>query len=115
MAWPVPIHIDIPLPVIAKWEHILKLYQPYRPRLFHQLYKQADPHLSPTAQSSMKVNLAAVQVMSHTVVASLNVLVAIGKDHCTVCFELYFIVKEMANENMRASFQKVIVPRTQLF
>jgi hypothetical protein len=33
------------------------------------------------------------------VAASLNVLVATGKDHSTVCYELYFVMKEMANEN----------------
>jgi hypothetical protein len=46
----------------------------------------------------MKVNLAA-QVMSHTVAAGLNTLVATGKDHCTVWYELYSVMKEMANEN----------------
>jgi hypothetical protein len=33
------------------------------------------------------------------VAASLNALVATGKDHCTVCYELYSVMKEMANEN----------------
>jgi hypothetical protein len=46
-------------------------------------------HLNPTAQSAMKVNLAG-QVMNHTVAAGLSTLVATGKDHCTVCYELFF-------------------------
>jgi hypothetical protein len=34
------------------------------------------------------------------IAASLNALVATGKDHyCTVCYELYSVTKEMANEN----------------
>jgi hypothetical protein len=31
--------------------------------------------------------------------ASLIALVATGKDHCTVCYELYSVMKEMSNEN----------------
>jgi hypothetical protein len=46
----------------------------------------------------MKVNLAA-QVMSYTVAASLSALVATGKDQCTVCYELFSAMKEVANEN----------------
>jgi hypothetical protein len=46
----------------------------------------------------MTVNLAA-QVMSHTVAESLNALVATGKDHCTICYELYSVMKEVSNEN----------------
>jgi hypothetical protein len=46
----------------------------------------------------MNVNLAA-QVMNHTVAASLIVLVAAGKDQCTVCYELCSVMKEVANEN----------------
>jgi hypothetical protein len=33
------------------------------------------------------------------VAASLNTLVATGKDHCTVWYELYSVMKEVANEN----------------
>jgi hypothetical protein len=33
------------------------------------------------------------------VAASLSALVATGKDHCTVCYELYSVMKEVANEN----------------
>jgi hypothetical protein len=91
-------HLGSELPVIAKWDHILKLFELNKPRPFRQLYKLTDTHLSPVAQSTMKVNLAA-QVMSHKVAASLNALVAIGKDHCTVCYELYSVTKEVANEN----------------
>jgi hypothetical protein len=46
----------------------------------------------------MKVNLAA-QVMSHTVAGSLSALVATGKDQYTACYELYYVMKEVANEN----------------
>jgi hypothetical protein len=46
----------------------------------------------------VKVNLAA-QIMSHNVAASLNTLLATGKDHCTVCYELYSVMKEVDNEN----------------
>jgi hypothetical protein len=44
----------------------------------------------------MKVSLAA-QVISHTVAASLNALVATGKDHCTLCSELFSFMNEVAN------------------
>jgi hypothetical protein len=63
-------HLGNQLPVTAKREHILKLYELDKPRLFCQLYKLTDTHLSLTAQSAMKVNVAA-QIMSHTVAASL--------------------------------------------
>jgi hypothetical protein len=33
------------------------------------------------------------------IAASLNALVTTGKDHCTICYELYSVMKEMANEN----------------
>ena len=68
------------LPVIAKWDHILKLYEIDKTRPFRLLYRLTDTHLNPTAQSSMNVRLAA-QVMSHTVAASLNALVATGKHY----------------------------------
>jgi hypothetical protein len=51
----------------------------------------------PTAQSTKKVSLA-VQVMSHTVAASICALVATGKDQCTVCS----VMEEVANENNEA-------------
>jgi hypothetical protein len=86
------------LPVIAKCEHILKVYELDKPRPFHQLYKLTDAHLNPTVQCAMKVNLAA-QLMIHTVAASLNALVAAGKDHCALCCGLYSAVQEVANEN----------------
>jgi hypothetical protein len=63
---------------------MLKLYELSRPTPFRQLYKVTDTHLNPTAQSTMKVSFAA-QVMRSTVAASLNILVAAGKDHCTAC------------------------------
>jgi hypothetical protein len=88
-------HLDIQLPVV-KWDHILKLYEINKPRPFRQLYRLTDTHLHPTTQSTMKVSLTA-QVMSHTVAAGLNTLVAAGKDHCTLCYELYAAVKEVAN------------------
>jgi hypothetical protein len=33
------------------------------------------------------------------VAASPIAVVATGKDHCTVCYELYSVMKEMADEN----------------
>jgi hypothetical protein len=80
------------LPVIAKWEHLLKPYEHDKCRLIHQMCKVTDTHLNPTAHSAMKVKLAA-QVMSHTVAAGLYTLVTAGKDNCTVCCELYSIMK----------------------
>jgi hypothetical protein len=61
-------------------------------------YCLIDTHLNPTAESAMQVNLAA-QVVSHTVAAGLNTLVDTGKDQCTVWYELYSVMKEVANEN----------------
>jgi hypothetical protein len=49
----------------------------------------------------MKVNLAA-QVMSHTVAASLNAIVATGKDHCALCCGLYSVVQEVVNEKNKS-------------
>jgi hypothetical protein len=47
----------------------------------------------------MEVILAA-QVTSHNVAASLSALVAAGKNHCTVFYELlYSVVKEVVNDN----------------
>jgi hypothetical protein len=46
----------------------------------------------------MKASLAA-QVMSHTVAASFYALVAKSKDCCTLCCELYSVMKEVAIEN----------------
>jgi hypothetical protein len=45
-------HVGNELLVIAKWDHILKLYELDEPRLFRQLYKLTDPHLNPTGQSA---------------------------------------------------------------
>jgi hypothetical protein len=56
----------------------------------------ADTHLYLTAQSTIKVSWAA-QVMRHTVAAGLSAQVAAGKDHCTLCNELYAVMKEVAN------------------
>jgi hypothetical protein len=42
-------YLDIQLPVVAKWDHILKLYEIDKPRPFRQLYKLTDTHLHPTA------------------------------------------------------------------
>jgi hypothetical protein len=58
-------HLGNQLSVIAKWDHVLKLYEPNNHSPFRELYKLTDTHLNPTAQ-----------VMSHTVAASLNSLVA---------------------------------------
>ncbi|PNF26456.1 hypothetical protein B7P43_G16258 [Cryptotermes secundus] len=77
-------HVGTQLPIIAKWVHILKLYEIDKTRPFLLLYRLTDTHLNPTAQGSMNVCLAA-QVMSHTVAVSLNALVATGK-HLYVSF-----------------------------
>jgi hypothetical protein len=52
-------HLGNQLPVIAKGEHTLKLYDLDKPKPFRQLYKLTDTHLNPTAQSAMNVSLAA--------------------------------------------------------
>jgi hypothetical protein len=94
------------LPVIAKWDHILKLYELNKPSRFHLLYKVTATHLNPVAQSAMKVSLAA-QVMSHMVAAGLNTLVSTGKKHCTAFSQLqYFVI----NENEQANFSKSLSP-----
>jgi hypothetical protein len=46
-------HLGNQLPVIAKWGHVLKLYELDKPSLFHQLYKLTDTHLKPVAQNAM--------------------------------------------------------------
>jgi hypothetical protein len=55
-------HVGNQLPVIAKWDHILKLYEFHEPRPFRQLHKLTDTHHNPTAHSAMNVSLAG-QVM----------------------------------------------------
>jgi hypothetical protein len=52
-------HLGNHLPVIAKGEHTLKLYELEKPRPFRLLYNLTDTHLNPMAQSAMKVSLAA--------------------------------------------------------
>ncbi|XP_023725513.1 uncharacterized protein LOC111874333 [Cryptotermes secundus] len=66
------------LPAVAKWDPILKLHEPDKPRLLRQLIKLTDTHLNPTAHSAMKVNMAA-QVLSHSVASGLYALVATGE------------------------------------
>jgi hypothetical protein len=93
------------LPVIATWDHILKLHELDKPNRFRLLYKLTDSHLNPVAQSAMKVSLAA-QVMSHPV-AGLNTLVSTGKKHCTAFSQLqYFVI----NENEQANLPKSLSP-----
>jgi hypothetical protein len=58
-------HLDIQLPVIAKWEHIQKIYEQEKHFRIRTLYKMTDDHLAPVTQWDMKVSLA-VQVISHT-------------------------------------------------
>jgi hypothetical protein len=62
MKYDVPLmseHLGNQLPVITKCEHILKLYELNKLRPFCHRYKLTDAHLNSTAQSGMKVNLAA--------------------------------------------------------
>jgi hypothetical protein len=47
-------HLGSQLPVTAKWEHILKLYELDKPTPIHQLYKLTDTHLNPGAQGAIK-------------------------------------------------------------
>jgi hypothetical protein len=95
------------LPGIAKWEHILKLYELDKPNWFRLVYKLTDTRLNPVAQSAMKVSFAA-QIMSHTVSAGLNTLVSTGKKHCTAFSQLqYFVI----NDNKVGKISQVIVPR----
>jgi hypothetical protein len=63
-------HPDNQLPVIAKWEHILKLYELDKPRPFRQLYKLTDTHLNPTAHSAMKVSVVS-QIMRHFIILAI--------------------------------------------
>ena len=70
-----------PAPVIAKWEHIQKLYKHDRDCMIRMLYKLTDTHLAPVSQCAMKASLAA-QVMSHTVAAGIYTLVSYGKEQC---------------------------------
>jgi len=69
------------LQIIAKWEHIVKLYKRDKHSMIHMLYKLTDTHLSSVTQCGMKVNLAA-QVMSHTVAAVIYTVVSHGREHC---------------------------------
>jgi hypothetical protein len=79
--------LDSQLPVIAKWEHIVKLYKHDKHLLIRMLYKLTKTHLDPVTQCAMKVSLAA-QVMSHTVAAGIYTLVSYGKEQClhSFCF-----------------------------
>jgi hypothetical protein len=53
---------------------------------------------SPAAASTFTVEETS-QVMSQTVATILNALVATGKDHCTVCYELFSVMNEVANND----------------
>jgi hypothetical protein len=67
----------------AKWQHILKLYEFDKCRVYRLLPKVTERHMRPGVKSKMKVNLAA-QVMSSSVAAVLSVLVTTGKYNCIV-------------------------------
>ena len=73
--------LDSQLHVIAKLEHIEKLYKHGKDFMICMLYKLTDTHLAPVTQCAMKVSLAA-QVMSHTVAVGLYTLVAYSKEQC---------------------------------
>jgi hypothetical protein len=77
--------MDSQLPVIARWEHIEKLYKQEKNYMIRMLYKLTDTHLAPVAQCAMKVSLAA-QVMSHTVAAGIYTLVSHSKEQCLYLF-----------------------------
>jgi hypothetical protein len=70
-------------------------------------FSENDFTTAPHCRESYGSDLAA-QVMSHTVAVILNALVATGKDHCTVCYELYSVMNEVANEINEGSFSKLL-------
>jgi predicted RNA binding protein with dsRBD fold (UPF0201 family) len=80
-------HSDGQLPVIAKWEHIVELYEQQKHLLFRPMYKLTEEHVHPAARCVMKVSVAA-QVMSHTVAAEINAAVSQSKEQClhSFCF-----------------------------
>jgi hypothetical protein len=90
---------------------MLKLYEVNKPSLFRQLCKLTDSHLNPTAQSTVKLNLA-VQVLCHTVSPRLNAVVATGKDDCSLSCELYSVMKQVANENIEGYFSNLLAPES---
>jgi hypothetical protein len=63
----------------------LKLYEVDKHNVYRLLPKVTERHMKPGAQSVMKVSVAA-QVMSSTVAATINALVTVGKDNCTLSF-----------------------------
>jgi hypothetical protein len=68
---------------------------------------QADIHPNSITRAAEKVNLPA-WLMSHTVAASLNAIVATGKDHCTTnCILLW---KKWVMSTMKTSFQSYCHP-----
>jgi hypothetical protein len=73
--------LDSQFPVVAKWEHIEKLYKHDKDFMICMLYKLTDTHLAPITQCAMKVSLAA-QVMRHTVAVGIYALVSYGKEQC---------------------------------
>ena len=79
--------LDSRLPIIAKWEHIEKLYEQEKHFKICRLYKLTDDHLALVTQCAMKVSLAA-QVMSNTVAAAIYSVVSYGKEQClhSFCF-----------------------------
>jgi hypothetical protein len=76
------------LPVTAKWEHILNVYQSDRKNIVRLFYKLTGAHLAPVAQDAMKVSVT-VQVMSHTGGPSPNCVASQGNEHCSVFIVLY--------------------------
>jgi hypothetical protein len=80
--------MDSQLPVIAKQDHIEKVYKQDKHSLIRMLYRLTDTHLAPVAHSAMKVSLAA-QVMSHTVAAQIYSLLANGKEQCLHSFNFH--------------------------
>jgi hypothetical protein len=70
------------------WEHIVNEYKWDKQNIVSHIYKLIGAHLSPAAQSAMKVSLAA-QMIEHTVEASLNAATFLGKEHCSAFIVLY--------------------------
>ena len=60
----------------------MKLYEVEKRNVYRLLPKVTERHIEPSAQDTVKVNLAA-QVISSTVAAAIGTLVTVGKENCT--------------------------------
>ena len=77
--------LDTQLPVIAKWEHIEKIYKQEKHFMIHRLCKLTDDHLAPVTECTMKVSLV-VQVVNHTLAAAVYSVVSYDNEQCLHSF-----------------------------